>query len=130
MLKRFGIALACRLLRQSLTLQERTKLTGAILEGLDAVPLVEALKIDGTQVTAQGRMLDYAKTAQLRASARAMLNNDAHALVREQVLVMAGTRAVIEGDTPEKLYFYRAAIWMLLYYEQLYHDLANVPVEE
>lgn len=125
-----AIKLACFLLKLPLSLRERTRLTGAILDGLDAAPLRNLIEVrsDGVLLI-EGKPIDYEKAAQLRESARAMLNNQAHVLVREQVASIAGRRGVAEGDTPEKLYFYRAALWWGGQEEEFYSILAGLHQE-
>lgn len=120
-----AVHLACWLLKLPLNIQQRTKLIGAVLDRLDAVPLDEVIKVHDGNLFIQGEQVDYDKASKVRESAHAMLNNQAHQLVREQVAVLAGTRGVVEGDTPEKLYFYRAAIWSMLQQEELYSQLAG-----
>lgn len=71
----------------------------------------------------EGKIVDYEKAIQLKASARAALGNNARKLVQEQIAAIAGHRGIVEGDTPEKLYFYRAALWWGLQEEELYRML-------
>ena len=44
---------------------------------------------------------------------------------QQQVAAIAGKRGVVEGDTPEKLYFYRAALWYGLMEQELYEKLSG-----
>lgn len=123
-----GIAvyLACLLLKQPLTLQQRTRLVGAILESNNAVPLSDVITVgqDGTMVI-ENRRIDLEKAIQIRESARAVLENEARKYVQNQVASIAGKRGVAEGDTPEKLYFYRAALWWGRMEQEIYEKLAQ-----
>lgn len=107
-----GVKLACYLLKIPLSMKQRTSLVCAVLDGLDAVPLYDLIEFraDGVLLI-NGVQADHDKVVKLRESARAVLNNEALALIREQVASISGRRGVSEGDSPEKLYFYRAALW-------------------
>jgi hypothetical protein len=121
-----GVQLACFLLKLPLTLQQRTKLVGAILESNNAVPLKEVITFahDGSMIIEDER-IDFEKAIQIRESARAALDNTARKYVQNQVAAVAGRRGVAEGDTPEKLYFYRAALWWGGMEQELYEKLAQ-----
>ncbi len=121
-----GVQLACFLLKLPLTLQQRTKLVGAILESNNAVPLKEVITFahDGSMII-EDEHIDFEKAIQIRESARAALDNTARKYVQNQVAAVAGRRGVAEGDTPEKLYFYRAALWWGGMEQELYEKLAQ-----
>jgi len=110
---RLAVTLAVYLLKLPLKTQDRIRLVGAILDVTHAIPLKEVMKFDqtGRLVSVRGRAPELEDSTRLREGALAMLDNGARKLVSEEVLALAGRRAVAEGDTPEKLYFYRAAIW-------------------
>lgn len=120
-----AVHFACWLLKLPLNIQQRTKLIGTILKRIEAVPLTEVIKVKDGHLFIDGKMVDYDKAVKVRESARAMQNNQARKMVREQIAVLAGTRGVVEGDTPEKLYFYRAALWSMLQEEELYSQLVG-----
>lgn len=123
----FAVKLACWLLKQPLTLQQRTKLIGTILSELGAVPLTDVIKQDMTGLYIDGRRVEDPEVAQkVKEAARAALNNYARRYIRQQVAVIAGKRGIVEGDTPEKLYFYRAALWFGMTEEELYKQLAGM----
>lgn len=121
-----GVHLACFLLKLPLNMAQRTRLVGAMLASNNAVPLKDVIEHlpDGSLVI-NGRLVDYDVAAQLREGARAALDNQTLKLVDEQVAVVAGKRGVQEGDTPEKLYFYRAALWWGGYSRELLEKLAQ-----
>lgn len=123
-----GVQLACFLLKLPLTLQQRTKLIGAILEANNAVPLRDVITFaqDGTMII-EDELIDFEKAVQIRESARTALDNTARRYVQNQVASIAGRRGVAEGDTPEKLYFYRAALWWGGMEQELYEKLAQRP---
>lgn len=121
-----AVTLACWLLKRSLPLQQRTRLLGAILDGLNAVPLQNIIANEDGRLMLNGVPADLEKVAQLREGAKRALDNPTRKLIREQVASVAGTRGVVEGDTPEKLYFYRAALWWALTEEELYKQLSQM----
>lgn len=121
-----AVRLACLLLKQPLTLQQRTRLVGAILESNNAVPLSDVITLDqdGTMVI-ENKRIDLEKAIQIRESARGVLENEARKYVQNQVAAIAGKRGIAEGDTPEKLYFYRAALWWGRMEQEIYEKLAQ-----
>lgn len=121
-----AVRLACLLLKQPLTLQQRTRLVGAILESNNAVPLTDVISVgqDGTMVI-ENKRIDLEKAIQIRESARGVLENEARKYVQNQVASIAGKRGIAEGDTPEKLYFYRAALWWGRMEQEIYEKLAQ-----
>lgn len=121
-----AVRLACLLLKQPLTLQQRTRLVGAILESNNAVPLSDVITLDqdGTMVI-ENKRIDLEKAIQIRESARGVLENEARKYVQNQVASIAGKRGIAEGDTPEKLYFYRAALWWGRMEQEIYEKLAQ-----
>lgn len=110
---RLAVTLAVYLLKLPLSQRDKTRLVGAILDVTHAIPLKEVLTFDpnGRLSSIRGRKPEMEDITRLKEGALAMLDNSARKLVSEEVLALAGRRAVVEGDTPEKLYFYRSAIW-------------------
>lgn len=107
-----GVKIAVLLLRLPLDMHQRTTLVGAILRSNNAVGLSELIRVDdANRLIVDGEYVDHEKAVQLREGARYALDNATLRLIREHVASMAGKRGVAEGDTPEKLYFYRAALW-------------------
>ena len=107
-------------------MQQRTKLVGAILDANNAVPLSDIFTVgaDGSMFI-KGIKVDYDKATQLKASADMALDSAARSVITEQVAAIAGKRGVSEGDTPEKLYFYRAALWWGMQEQQYLETLAG-----
>lgn len=123
---RLGVSLACWLLKLPLSMKQRTKLVGAILEGLNAAPLSDIVDVapDG-KLMLDGHPVEYERAIQLRNAAIAALENGARLAIKEQVLSIAAKRGIVQGDTPEKLYFYRAAIWWGKTEEEILLKLAS-----
>lgn len=121
-----AVTIACYLLKLPLSLKNRTRLVSAILDRLNAVPLQSIINFrDDGALLVDGKSLTYEQAKALQESAKAMQDSYAREIVREQVAYIAGTRGVTEGDTPEKLYFYRAAMWSMLQEDELYRALAG-----
>lgn len=97
--------------KRELTLQERTLFTGIILDKLDAYPLRAIIENSEEGILINGKLVDFDKLRVLRDAAKAAIENQALNLIGEQVTWIAIQRGIHNADTPEKLYFYRAAIW-------------------
>ena len=111
-MRTLGVYLACYLLKLPLNVKQRTKLVCAMLDTNNAVPLAEIFKIEADgKLYVRGEEVDYDKAVKLRESADMALNSSALELVNEQVASIAGKRGIAEGDSPDKLIFYRAALW-------------------
>lgn len=97
--------------RADLTISERTLCTGVVLQKLEALPLRGIIEDSDEGILINGKQLNIEKVRVLRESAIAALDNQALNLIGEQVVWIAIQRGIHNADTPEKLYFYRAAIW-------------------
>lgn len=126
-MRSFAVYLACYLLKLPLTLQQRTRLVGAILESNNAVPLNDIITTaQNGSLIIDGKEIDYREALNLKEGAQIALDNSVRKLIKEQVASIAGRRGIAEGDTPDKLYFYRAAIWFMLTEEEFYKKLAGL----
>lgn len=125
-MRSLAVKLACFLLKLNLNIQQRTKLVGAILDTNNAVPLRDIITFqeDGSMYI-RGERIDHEKAVKLREGALMALDNYTRAIVLEQVASVAGRRGVAEGDTPEKLYFYRAALWWGMLEQEILEKLAQ-----
>lgn len=125
-MRSLAVKLACLLLKMNLNIQQRTKLVGAILDTNNAVPLKDIIVFhaDGN-LYIKGERVDHEKAVKLREGALMALDNYTRTIVLEQVASVAGKRGVAEGDTPEKLYFYRAALWWGMLEQEILEKLAQ-----
>ena len=96
-----------------------------MLTELEAIPLRDMIQVENNRLFVDGRQVDYDKAVNLQHSAKALLDNPVRSLIRDQVASIAGRRGIVEGDTPEKLFFYRAAIWWGMTEQELIKALAN-----
>lgn len=98
-------------LNLDLTLEERNKLSTLVLDKLEALPLRDIITASDEGIFINGKQADIDTLKALRESAHAALDNRALNFIGEQVVWLAVQNAVHKGDTPEKIHFYRAAIW-------------------
>ena len=109
---RLVVKLALGVLRRSdLTIAERTACIGAVLGKLEALPIKDIITNSADGILINGQLPDIEKLRILRESAKSALDNQALNFIGEQVVWIAIQRGIHNADTPEKLYFYRAAIW-------------------
>lgn len=108
LLVRFALSV---LKHSDLTIQERTLCTGIVLTKLEALPLHDIVTSSDEGILINGKQVDIEKLRVLREAAIRALDNQALNLIGEQVVWLAIQRGIHNADTPEKLYFYRAAIW-------------------
>jgi hypothetical protein len=109
---RFSVKLALNVLKRvDLTMQERTACTSLVLDKIEALPLSAIITEGEGGILINGKPVDIETMKVLRDSAKAALDNRAFNFIGEQVVWIAIQRGIHNADTPEKLYFYRAAIW-------------------
>lgn len=90
----------------------KDKLVIHILDAVEARQLNAIIDVNADgEMTISGKTVDIEKGNQLRAHARAGLENKAFALIREQVVYEAFTGAATKAMTGDDLLFYRAALW-------------------
>lgn len=94
-----------------LTLAERNLFTSEMLDSLNALPLRDIITSSDEGILINGLPPDIEQVRKLRGSAIAALSNQALNYIAEQVVWVAVQNGIHKGDAPEKLYFYRAAIW-------------------
>lgn len=118
MFGRLATFLTIHLLRGvRLTIQDRTALTNVLLDKLQAFPSKDVLTIgENGRLVVGEREVDIDVARKLRQGADAALENSALKVIRDQIAVRAIAMGIHNGDTPEKLFFGRAALW---YHQQL-----------
>ena len=101
-----------KVLSGKLELSEKNLLFGLIIERMDAYPLSAILYTDDLgQLILKGEVVDLDKAKQLYMSANDAIDNKAEQLIDLQMLWEATVNGILDGDSPEKLLFFRAAIW-------------------
>src|SRR3990167_5181391 len=106
------IALAI-LKRKNVPLEDKTALSGALVEHFEIQQFQDVIKLNEQgQIEIQGKPVDMEMARKLRESAQATLDSTVRKLVRDHVDFLAITLGVHNGDTNEKMYFSRAALWI------------------
>lgn len=123
--------IALAILRKSeLTLADRTLFTGVLLDGVEGLPIRDIITNSDEGILINGKLADVDTLRVLRDSAKAALENKALDYIGQQVMWLAVQRGIINADTPEKLYFYRASIWFGEQLKQHLAVLAQTPLNE
>lgn len=128
MLQNYITNLTAFLLKKTnLSLKNRTRLTAVLLDNLVAVQACDIIKINEEgKLAVNGRELDFDGAKILRENAISAMENQAFKFVKEQVEYEAVKIGVHFGDTPEKVFFSKAAIWQGLQVEEFLKKLAQM----
>ena len=98
--------------KTNLPLEDRSFLTTVLMDRLRDLPLHDIMALDDqNNLIVNGKPLDLEKARLLRESAIAALKNSAFTLIRDQVAFVATTLGVHKAETPEQMFFARAALW-------------------
>jgi hypothetical protein len=101
------------LLKNDLTVEEKSKLTTALINKLSALPIDVIIRVDEqNRVLLNGEPLDMEKTILLREAATSALNNKALNLVQQQINFMAINHGVHQAVNNEQVLFSKAALWI------------------
>lgn len=104
--------LVCWILeRKNLSQKDREKITNQLLKSIDALPTRAIITINEGKLFIGGAPMEGEKTASLRESATAVLNNPALKIVHDQVLYQAISIGIHQAQTTEQVQFAKAAIW-------------------
>lgn len=108
------------------SLEDRTRCVTALLDKLNFIPYKDIIEADASgRIKINGRLLDYEKAKQIRESALALLDNQCRKIVKDQVAFRAVNLGVHNGDTPEKMYFSRVALWVIQQEDELVEILSQ-----
>lgn len=127
MFSKLAVKLAKTLLDgASLSIEQRTELTNALVDKLIALPLHDILTTDekGTLLL-RGKRLDPGQAKLIRESASRMKQETARKIVEKQIKYLAITIGVHQGDSAEKVYFSKVALWVMQEMDKLYTLLAG-----
>lgn len=122
----FATKLAVWMLKSAaLDNQQRQLLTTCLLDRLGALPLRAKITVDEVhRVFIDGKPLTLETARLMHEGSRAMQNNFARRIVREQLTFMAVTKGVHENTSPEQGLFAKAALWVIQEENKLYDDFA------
>lgn len=127
MVQKFITKVIARLLKnRNFSIENRTILVSALLDELNFIPSYAILELDEQgKILVEGKPLDSEQSVSIREGARALLNSPTYRLLRNQVAFQAVTVGVHTGDTPERIYFSKVALWWGLEEEKLIRLLAQ-----
>ena len=113
MLNNLIVKLAIYVLKNTrFSVEQKNKVTGVLLEKLNAIPIRDIIKYDEQgKITINGKSLDIEQARNFLDSARVMKDNMARRIIQDQVLYHAMKTGVHEGLTPDMILFSKAAIW-------------------
>lgn len=114
-----------------ISIENRILLTNQIINKLETFPLKEIItfRADGT-ILVNERSLTLEASRKFREDATFLYNSTLRKIVSEAVSFKAISMAVHNGDTPEKMFFGRAAMWFLQQEEEFYKLLAKDEEED
>lgn len=127
MWNRFLTHLVVRMLKNSrLSYENRSVLISGILSELNSFPIGAILSEDGQGgILLKGEPLKVEDAVNLREGAKALLHSNVRQLIRDQVAFQAIAIGIHTGDTPERVYFSKVALWWGLEEEKLVRLLAQ-----
>lgn len=127
MWQKFIARLAAWLLKnQRLSFENRTVLVTALLDELNLIPYRAILELDEQgKIIVEGEPLDVEQSISIREGAKALLSNPTDRLIERQIAFQAVTIGIHTGDTPERIYFSKVALWWGLEREKLRRLLAQ-----
>lgn len=128
MLGKWATKLAIFLLRHSrIDNESRQLLTTEVLQKLGALPLRARIRLDDAgQIFIDGQKMTLEAARKMRMSSKALLNNFARRIVREQVTYMAINIGVHQNTSPEQGLYAKAALWGFQEEDELYAKFAQV----
>lgn len=127
MIGRWVVRTTVFLLRNSrINNEDRQLLTTALLDKLGALPLHARIVVDEAgQIFVDGKQMTLETARQMREGSKALLNNFARRIVREQITFMAVKMGVHENISPEQGLFAKAALWGFQEEDELYRQFAQ-----
>lgn len=120
MFQKLAVSLACYLLKQELSIEQKNRLSISILDSLEALPLATTFSYsEEDELLVNGKVISIEQAIVIRESAKVALDNKALVLIRDQVAYEAIVNGVhkVNGDSGQL--FMRAALW----WEQECHKL-------
>lgn len=110
--------------RATLSLQDKTLLTAALLEKLYALPVKDMIvfEADGT-MQIKGRKVEMQDAILLKQGAKALRDNFTRRVLREQMAFEAINLGVHKGLTPEMIMFSKAILYTMQEEDKLLQKL-------
>jgi len=106
--------------------ENKAKITGALLENLNAIPIRDIIKFDATgKLMINGNYVDFDIAEKLRAGSFAMQNNAANKLVDDQMTFEALKLCAHKGESTDMIVFAKAALWIIQERKKLFTTLGG-----
>ncbi len=112
--------------RSNFSLKNKTIIVTELLDNLNAIQASNIISNDGVgNILINGKELDSDMARKLRDGAKIMLDSGTRKLIRDEVENRAIILGIQKGETPEQIYFSRAAIWWGQQEEEILKKLAQ-----
>lgn len=111
---------------RTLKLEDKMRVTNALLQNIDSLPITDVITYKDGVVTIGGKKLDFEQAQNIIVSARALEDNLFRKIIREQVNYEAIKMGIHNGLSPDTILFAKAALW---YNEQEQQVLNNILIE-
>jgi len=109
-----------------LSIENRTTLVNVLLDELKAFRIKEIITFsNGGTMLVNGKPLSLESSKKIREDAAFLLNSTTREIVKDAVTFKAVSMGIHNGDTPEKMFFGRAALWFMQQEEEFYKLLAQ-----
>ncbi len=114
-----------------LSIEDRTLLTVAMIDKLKALPVSDIISLDQKgSLLIEGKPVELNQAISLREGARLIVNSPTYRIVQAQILYQATKLGIHEGDTPEKVFFSKVAIWWHQEQKALYESFAQQTTQD
>lgn len=111
------------------TTEERSKIIGALLTSVNALPIADIVKVSSQGILLNGKSIDPAQIIALKQGADTLRNSTVRKIVSDQIKYLAVRIGVSEGMNPDQILFCKAAIWCLEQEEILLAKLTGDLIE-
>ncbi len=115
-----------QLKKSNLSIEDRTALTTALLDKLNALPIGDIIYFTQNGLMIDGKELDAEQTNAFKETCSALKDNFARKVIHEQIRHKATEAGIHKSQSIEELMFYKAAIWCLNEENILIQQLSEV----
>ena len=119
MLNKTTTNLIKQLKKTNLPLEDRTALITVLLDKLAVLPINNALVVNHKGVVINGKALEPDQALMFVDSCRALKDNFAHQIIREQMKFLAINLGIHNATSLDTMYFAKAALWNLQQEDEL-----------
>lgn len=115
-----------QLKKSNLSIEDRTALTTALLDKLNALPIGDIIYFTQNGLMIDGKELDAEQTNAFKETCSALKDNFARKVIHEQIRHKATEMGIHQAISIETLYFSKVALWIMNEYEILLQKLSEV----